>query len=261
MSPPLTIETHEGVAVLTLSRPERRNALSLEMLQALERACAEVEADAAVRVLVIAAEGPAFSAGHDLRELQAHRNDPDEGRAFFRQTLELCARVMTGLARLRQPVIAAVEGVATAAGCQLVASCDLAVAGAGARFATPGVNIGLFCTTPMVALTRNLAAKPAMEMLLTGEMIDAATALRVGLVNRVAPAGQGLTAALELAARIAAKPERITALGKAAFHRQRGMELDEAYDYASGVMLQNMLAEEAREGFSAFLDKRSPNWR
>jgi enoyl-CoA hydratase/carnithine racemase len=261
MSPPLRVETREGVALLTLARPESRNALSLEMLRCLERAAGEIEADPAARVLVIAADGPAFSAGHDLRELQAHRNDADAGAAFFKETLELCARVMTGLVRLRQPVIAAVEGVATAAGCQLVASCDLAVAGAQARFCTPGVNIGLFCTTPMVALTRNLAAKPAMEMLLTGEMIDAEAALRLGLVNRIAPKGQAVDAALELAARIAAKPGRVTALGKAAFHAQRTMDLDEAYGHASGVMLQNMLAEEAREGFAAFLEKRPPSWR
>jgi enoyl-CoA hydratase/carnithine racemase len=167
---------------------------------------------------------------------------------------------MTGLVRLRQPVIAAVEGIATAAGCQLVASCDLAVAGAGARFCTPGVNIGLFCTTPMVALTRNLAAKPAMEMLLTGEAVDAEEALRLGLVNRLAPAGEALDGALALARQIAQKPGRIAALGKAAFHQQRGMGLEEAYAMASGVMLDNMLVEEAREGFAAFLEKRKPSW-
>lgn len=258
---PLRLDRDGAVTVLTLSRPQSRNALSLETLLALDGALAEIGADSAARVLVIAAEGPAFSAGHDLRELQAHRNDPDQGRAFFTETLELCGRVMKAIVRLRQPVIAAVEGVATAAGCQLVASCDLAVAGAQARFATPGVNIGLFCTTPMVALTRNLPAKPAMEMLLTGEMIGADEALRLGLVNRLAPAGQALPTALALAQQIAARPERIVALGKAAFHAQRTLDLDDAYAYATGVMLENMLADEAQEGFAAFLEKRPPDWR
>jgi len=261
MTSPLRLESAEGVATLTLDRPERRNSLSLEMLEALEAALASLDADRDVRAVVIAAEGPAFSAGHDLRELQAHRNDADQGRAFYQRTLELCARVMIGVVRLRQPVIAAVEGVATAAGCQLVASCDLAVAGAQARFATPGVNIGLFCSTPAVALSRNVAAKPAMEMLLTGEMVDAEAARAMGLINRVAETGSALAAARALAAQIAARPERVIALGKAAFHRQRGLDLDAAYADATGVMLENMLADEATEGFAAFLDKRPPVWR
>ena len=260
MTPPLRFAAEAGVAVLTLDRADRRNSLSMEMLEALAEALARLDADGTVRAVVLAAEGPAFCAGHDLRELQAHRNDADQGRAFFERTLSLCAQLMTGVVRLRQPVIAAIEGVATAAGCQLVASCDLAVAGAGARFCTPGVNIGLFCSTPAVALSRNVPAKAAMEMLLTGEMVDAETARGFGLVNRVTPAGGALEAAKALAAGIAARPARVVALGKAAFHRQRGMELDAAYAHASGVMLDNMLASEAQEGFAAFLDKRPPQW-
>jgi enoyl-CoA hydratase/carnithine racemase len=256
MTDPLRLHVDSGVAVLTLAEPASRNALSEAMLAALTDALDRIEADAAVRCLVIAAEGPAFCAGHDLKAFQAHRGQRDYYAGIFTR----CAEVMTRIVRLPQPVIAAVEGVATAAGCQLVAACDMAVAGSAARFATPGVNIGLFCTTPAVALTRTVGPKAAMRMLLTGEMIDADTALRIGLVSDVTEAGGALDKALAWAGAIAAKPAHVVQEGKAAVRAQRGLELDEAYALASGVMVDHMLDPASGEGISAFLQKRRPNW-
>ncbi len=249
-----------GVAVLTLSRPASRNSLSEGMMAALSGALAALATDTEVRAVVLTAEGPAFSAGHDLKEIQAHRPDPDRGRAYFEGVLARCAGLMTAIVRLPQPVIAAVEGMATAAGCQLVASCDLAVAGTGARFCTPGVNIGLFCHTPMVALSRAVSRKHALEMLLLGEWVPAEEAHRMGLVNKVVPAGEALKAALEMADRIAAKSQVPVKLGKAAFYSQAEMGLDEAYAFASGVMAENMLARDADEGISAMIEKRPAQW-
>ena len=244
-----------AVATITLARPKARNALSLEVLDALAALLAEIDADRSVHVVVLAGEGTAFSAGHDLREITEH---PDE--AYRRDLFVRCSDVMVAITRLRQPVIARVHGVAPAAGCQLVASCDLAVAGASARFATPGVDIGLFCTTPMVALTRNVAPKAAMELLLTGELIPADEALRIGLVNRVV-ADDELDAAVDaLADLIASKPPETVAVGKAAFWRLRDLPLTDAYADASAVMAQNLGMDEAAEGISAFLEKRPPRW-
>jgi enoyl-CoA hydratase/carnithine racemase len=257
---PVRREDAEAVAVLTLDRPASRNALSDAMLAALAEQLTVVAADPGVRAVVIAAEGAAFSAGHDLKAIQARRGDPDGGRAYFEDLLARCAAVMTAIVRLPQPVIAAVEGVATAAGCQLVASCDLAVAGEAARFCTPGVNIGLFCSTPMVALSRNIAPKRAMEMLLLGEMVDAATARDHGLVNRVTPAGGALAEALALGRAIAAKSAATVAVGKRAFYAQAELGLDEAYRLAMAVMTENLMARDANEGVGAFLDKRPPVW-
>ena len=259
-SSPLRLETAGPVATLTLAAAQTRNALSMATLAALKGALERISDDPRLRALVIAHEGPAFSAGHDLKEITARRADPDRGRAFFAGLMAACAGVMTTIVRLPQPVVAAIEGVATAAGCQLVASCDLAIAGAGARFATPGVNIGLFCSTPMVALSRNLSRKHAMEMLLTGEMADAETAARMGLVNRVVPAGQALGEAQRLAAAIASKSAATMAIGKRAFYEQAEMTLDEAYAHAGRVMVENMLARDAQEGICAFIDKRAPVW-
>lgn len=250
----------EGVAVLTLARPAQRNSLSEATMAALSATLADIAADASVRAVVLAAEGPVFSAGHDLKEIQGHRGDADRGRAYFEDVLKRCAALMTAIVRLPQPVIAAVEGMATAAGAQLVASCDLAVAGASARFCTPGVNIGLFCHTPMVALSRNVSRKHAMEMLLLGDWIEADDAARMGLVNRVVEAGGALAAATTLAQRIAAKSQVPVKLGKAAFYAQSEMGLDDAYAYASRVMTENMLARDADEGISAVLEKRAPVW-
>jgi enoyl-CoA hydratase/carnithine racemase len=249
-----------GILVLTLARPEARNSLSQAMLAELQSAIDGGAADAGVRSVVIAARGPAFCAGHDLRELTGHRADPDGGRAFTALLMRACAKLMRSVVRCPKPAIAAVEGVATAAGCQLVATCDLAVASTTARFATPGVNIGLFCSTPMVALSRNVPRKRAMEMLLLGEMLGPYEAADFGLVNRVVPEGEALNEALDLARTLASKPPATLAMGKEAFYRQIEMPLAEAYDYAAEVMVENMMHAESKEGIGAFLDKRAPDW-
>ncbi|MBW8270151.1 enoyl-CoA hydratase [Caldovatus aquaticus] len=262
-APPLLLRRDEGggVHVLTLNRPAARNALSLAMLDALAAAFGEIAADSAVRAVVLAAEGPVFSAGHDLRELTARRADPDGGRAFFETTMTRCAEVMQAITALPQPVIAAVQGVATAAGCQLVATCDLAVASTEARFCTPGVDIGLFCSTPAVALSRAVPPKPAMEMLLLGEMIPAEEARRIHLVNRVVPPAEVMPTALDLARRIAARSALTVRLGKRNFYRQLGRPLAEAYACSAAAMVENLMAEDAAEGIGAFLGKRKPVWK
>ncbi|HRN83622.1 MAG TPA: enoyl-CoA hydratase [Hyphomicrobium sp.] len=249
-----------GIALLTLDAPARRNALSREMMSALDGALADVSVDRDVAAVVLAANGPAFSAGHDLKELSAHRTDPDGGRAFYAEIMAACARLMQGIVRTPKPVIAAVEGVATAAGCQLVATCDLAVAAETATFATPGVDIGLFCSTPMVALSRNVPRKRAMEMLLLGERLSAEDAARYGLVNRVVAPERVRDEALAMARAIAAKSRITVAIGKEAFYRQIEMPLSEAYEYAAAVMVENMMAADAAEGICAFLEKRPPVW-
>jgi enoyl-CoA hydratase/carnithine racemase len=254
-------EDHDGIAVLTLNRPAARNSLSEALLQALGDALTAIAHDRKVRVVVLAANGPAFSAGHDLKELNAHRSDDDRGRAYFKKIMDMCSTVMQQIVTLPQPVIASVQGTATAAGCQLVASCDLAVASAAARFATPGVNIGLFCSTPMVALSRNVSRKAAMEMLLTGELIPAEDAARIGLVNHVVAAGHEHAEALKLAEKIAAKSALTVKIGKEAFYKQAEMPLAGAYKYAADVMVENMLARDAEEGISAFIEKRNPKWQ
>ena len=255
-SPFLLRSDDAGVTTLTLDRPQSRNSLSLGMLRAMAEALAGIAADEAVRVVIIAGSGPAFCAGHDLKELRASGYDPDYIDALF----AACAEVMLAIVRLPKPVIARVHGIATAAGAQLVASADLAFAADDARFATPGVNIGLFCSTPMVALSRNVAPKHAMQMLLTGELIDAATALRFGLVNELAPLAELEARTLDLARRLAAKSPVTLAIGKEAFYRQAELPLAEAYDYARGVMATNLKAQDAREGIAAFLDKRPAVW-
>ncbi len=250
-----------GVTRLTLNRPDSRNSLSFAMLGALLHALEEVAQDAAVRIVVLAAAGPVFCAGHDLREITAHRNDEDAGHGFYAAAMQRCAAVMQAIVALPQPVIAEVQGIATAAGCQLVASCDLAVASEAAKFCTPGVDIGLFCSTPAVALSRAVAAKPALEMLLTGAMVPAAEAQRIGLVNRVVPAAALTEATMALAGQIASRSAHAVRLGKAAFHRQRGLPLDQAYAHCAAVMTDNLLAADAAEGIGAFLSKRSPVWQ
>ncbi len=256
----LLVERRQGVLLLTLARPDRRNSLSEAMLRALQAAIADAGADPAIRAVVLAAEGSVFCAGHDLKELTAHRTDADRGRAFTDKLMRLCATVMQAIVRCPKPVIAAVQGTASAAGCQLVATCDLAVASEEAQFCTPGVNIGLFCSTPMVALTRNVSRKRAMEMLLLGEMLPAKEAAEYGLVNRVVAPGKVLDEALALAALIAAKPPVTISIGKEAFYKQIEMPLAEAYDYAAGVMVENMLHAESKEGIGAFLEKRPADW-
>lgn len=245
-----------GIATLTLNRPAARNALSRGLMGALQAELDRIAYDRSVRVVVIAAAGPGFCAGHDLKEI---RSDPR--RETYEALFAQCSRLMQSIVRLPQPVIARVHGIATAAGCQLVASCDLAVAGAAAKFATPGVNIGLFCSTPMVALSRNVAPKHAMEMLLTGDLIEAETAARIGLVNRVVADGDLDRAVGALASQIAGKSTVTVKIGKEAFYRQREMPLGEAYDYASRVMTENMMKRDATEGIDAFIEKRQPEWK
>lgn len=258
--PVLLREDHGSIAVLTLNRPQSRNSLSKALLISLRDMLAELAASPAISVIVLTGAPPVFCAGHDLREMTARRQDPDRGRAFFRYLMGLCSEVMQAVTNCPKPVIAAVNGTATAAGCQLVASCDLAIASEQAKFATPGVNIGLFCSTPMVALSRNVPRKHAMEMLLLGESIDAATALQMGLVNRVVPADQVLSKAMDMAGVIASKSSVTIRFGKEAFYRQLEMPVAKAYDYAAEIMTENMLARDAEEGIGAFLEKRPPRW-
>jgi enoyl-CoA hydratase/carnithine racemase len=253
-------ENDGPVAVLTLNRPAARNRLSEALLRALGEALTAIAKDDSVRAVVLAANGPAFCAGHDLKELTSRRSDADGGRSYFQQIMNTCSAMMQQIVTLPQPVIAAVQGVASAAGCQLVASCDLAIASTKAGFATPGVDIGLFCSTPMVALSRNVARKHAMEMLLTGDTISAEKAAAIGLVNEVVPAGRERARAIELAQQFASKSSHVIGIGKAAFYRQIELPLAEAYAYASKVMTENMMARDAEEGICAFIEKRDPSW-
>jgi enoyl-CoA hydratase/carnithine racemase len=261
-SAPVLLRERDGdVAVLTLNRPQARNSLSEALLIALSEAFSEIGTDKTVRAVVLAANGTAFCAGHDMKELTARRADADGGRAYFSQIMTVCSGMMQMIVNLPQPVIAAVQGPASAAGCQLVASCDLAIASAAAKFATPGVDIGLFCSTPMVALSRNVARKHAMEMLLTGEMVAADDAARIGLINRVVAAGEERQAAVALAKQFASKSSYVLKIGKHAFYRQAEMGLAAAYAYASEVMTENMMARDAEEGLCAFIEKREPKWQ
>jgi len=246
-----------GITTLTLNQPERRNSLSMAMLDALYDALKVLATDDGTRVVVIAAAGNVFCAGHDLKEIRSELDSNDFQLALFRR----CSEVMQQVVNLPKPVIARVAGVATAAGCQLVASCDLAVAADTARFATPGVNIGLFCSTPMVALSRNVSRKHAMEMLLTGELISAARAEQLGLVNRIVDESKLDDAVYTMARTIAEKSGHTLKIGKGAFYRQLEMPLAEAYGYTAKVMAENMRADDAREGICAFLDKRKPDWK
>lgn len=257
---PLRRDRIGGILTLTLARPERRNALSEDMMAALQQALDGAAADASVRVIVLKADGPVFSAGHDLKELTAARAQADRGRAYFTDIMGRCARLMQTIVTHRAPVIAEVNGLATAAGLQLVASCDLAIASDTARFCTPGVNIGLFCSTPMVALSRNVGRKQAMEMLLTGELIDAATARDFGLVNRVVPEAYLGQVTAKYAETIAAKSPLTLKIGKAAFYAQAELPLADAYAHCAAVMVENMLARDAEEGIAAVLEKRAPVW-
>lgn len=250
-----------GILRLTMNDVARRNALSETMLATLREAFEEAGSGPAVRVIVLAANGPVFCAGHDLKEMTAGRAGNHGGKAYFAHVMSLCAGVMQGIVNCPKSVIAEVTGVATAAGCQLVASCDLAIAEDTAQFSTPGVHIGLFCSTPMVALSRNVADKHAMEMLLTGDMTSAARAAEIGLVNRaVAPEALQNTV-IEMARKIASKSSMTLATGKRAYYAQREMTLTDAYDYASGVMVDNMLVQDAQEGIGAFIAKRAPKWQ
>jgi enoyl-CoA hydratase/carnithine racemase len=254
-------ERRQGILRLTLNDPETRNSLSETMMASLAITLDEAKQDPETRVIVIAAEGLAFCSGHNLKEITERRRDADHGKAYFAKLMAHCSALMQEIVHHPRPVIAEVNAPASAAGCQLVASCDLAIASEQARFAAPGVNIGLFCSTPMIALSRNVSRKHAMEMLLTGEMISASDAERIGLVNRVVATQLLRTSVDDLALRIASKSKAVTKIGKEAFYRQIDMPLADAYDYAARVMVENLLMQDAKEGIDAFVEKRSPDWQ
>ena len=250
-----------GVYRLTLNDAKKRNALSEEMMAKLKSLLTDATDNKSIRVIIIAGNGPAFCSGHDLKQMTAGRDNDDQGLTYFKKVFASCSELMQMIVEHPKPIIAEVSGVAAAAGCQLVACCDLAVAGKSARFITPGVNIGLFCSTPMVALSRNVSNKAAMEMLLTGEMVSADKAEHIGLINRVtddADLEQETTALAEL---IASKSSLTLKIGKEAFYKQKDMPLSEAYDFASKVMVDNMLEHDAKEGIGSFLEKRKPKWQ
>ena len=250
----------DGIATLTLNAPASLNALSDAMLAALKAEFARLGADKTVRVVILKGAGKSFCAGHDLKEMQRGREAPDKGRAYFADLFARCAEVMQMIPALPQPVIAEVHGIATAAGCQLVASCDMAVAAEGTRFGVNGVNIGLFCSTPMVALSRNVPRKVAFEMLTTGQFIDTARALEIGLINRSVPGDRLADDTRALAAIVARKLTAAVKIGKRAFYDQIEMSRAEAYTYAAEVMVENMLWRDTEEGISAFIEKRQPDW-
>jgi enoyl-CoA hydratase/carnithine racemase len=260
MSGLISQERPRAVLRLTLNDPASRNSLSEAMMSALHGAIKAAEADTSVRAIVVAAVGPAFCAGHNLKDIHAHRKDPDRGRAYFERLMAQCAALMQSIVNCPKPVIAEVHAIASAAGCQLVASCDLAIASDTARFQTPGVNIGLFCSTPMVALSRNVSRKAAMEMLLTGDAIDAAEARRIGLVNRVVSPNMLADDVAALAEKIASKPASTVKTGKTAFYQQLEMPLADAYLHTAKVMTENLLARDSEEGIGAFIEKRPPRW-
>ena len=259
---PVLLRQDQGpVCILTLNRPEARNSLSENMLEALNEALTQVAGSKETKAVILAANGPVFCAGHDIREMQGHRGDADNGKAFFEAMFRACSAVMQKIVACPKPVIAAVEGTATAAGCQLVATCDLAIASDEAKFCTPGVHIGLFCSTPAVAVARNVGRKRAMEMLLLGEMIEAQDACDYGLVNRVVAKADVMQTAMSFAETIASKSAAANAVGKATFYQQISTPLDEAYACAGKAMVENMMLDDADEGLGAFLDKREPRWR
>ena len=251
----------DGILKVVLNNPKSGNTLSEKMMSSLQIVLDDAAIDKKVRVIIIASEGSVFSAGHDLKEIRAERLNPDKGKSYFTQVLLKCSSLMQSIVNNPKPVIAEVAGIATAAGCQLVASCDLAYASNSARFATPGVNIGLFCSTPMVALSRNISNKHSMEMLLTGELISSQKASQIGLINESVKDETLQKFVLERATTISKKSTMTLKTGKIAFYKQLNMSLPEAYQYASGVMLENMLQLDAEEGINAFLEKRSPNWQ
>lgn len=256
------LERHvdNAVAYLRMNAPDRLNALSDEMLAALQDTFEELRGDAAVRAIVISGAGKAFCAGHDLKQMTAGRQSEDGGKAYFKDLFDRCARMMMTIQSLPQPVIAQVHGIATAAGCQMVATCDMAVAAQGTRFGVNGVNIGLFCSTPMVALSRNIARKKAFEMLTTGSFIETDEAAAIGLINKAVPMDALEEETRKLAETVAGKLGAAVKIGKEAFYRQSTMTTEQAYDYAGQVMVENMLYRDTEEGITAFLEKRPPDW-
>lgn len=259
--PILTCEHQGAIAILALNNPAARNCLSEAMIEALHKTVKALSSDGTTQTIVLTANGPVFCSGHDMKELTASRSNADRGRAYFEDILARCSAMMMSIVHSPIPVIAVVEGMATAAGCQLVATCDLAVAGASTRFCTPGVNIGLFCSTPMVALSRKISRKRALEMLLLGELVGAEDAANYGLINRVVPDGEAMSQAMTMAGIIASKSPATVAIGKEAFYKQLEMSQSDAYDLASEAMTKNLLLNDAEEGMGAFLEKRTPHWR
>ena len=253
--------SEDGILFLTLNNPHNHNALSEEMMINIQSALDESVNNKQIRVIIISADGPTFSAGHDLKELTIARKNPDKGKEYFKKLMGKCSKLMQTIVNNPKPVIAEVAGVATAAGCQLVASCDLAYASKNASFATPGVNIGLFCSTPMVAVSRNISNKNSMEMLLTGDLISADKAEKIGLINQAVDGALLKKRTLEAAQKISKKSAMTLKIGKEAFYKQIDMTLSEAYDYASNVMVENMLKLDAEEGIGAFIEKRKPKWQ
>lgn len=256
----LTSHDEHGVQRITMNNPKRRNSLSEDMMAALQKAIDKASEDNNVRVIILNAIGPVFSAGHDMKEITEKRGDSDNGKAYFEKIMGICSTLMTSIVRCPKPIIAEVSGTATAAGLQLASSCDLIIASEEARFCTPGVNIGLFCSTPMVALSRSISRKHAMEMLLTGDMMDVETAYRFGLVNRIVERPELSQVTEQIARQIASKSAAVVAIGKEAFYRQKELSLDEAYAYCSNVMVTNLLMHDSKEGICAFIDKRKPDW-
>ena len=259
--PALLVEQNGPICTLTLNRPRQRNALTAALINDLKDAISKIALQTSVHVIIIAASGSAFCAGHDLGELKAHAQDQDRGKAFYQELFQSCSALMLAITKCPKPIIAQVQGIATAAGCQLVATCDLAVAAKEARFATPGVHIGLFCSTPMVALTRAIGRKKSMEMLVTGDAISAEEAQQYGLINKAVEPEKLEETVLQLADKIAGKSPLTLAIGKTAFHEQINQSLPDAYDAACEVMTANMLIQDAAEGIDAFLAKRPPVWR
>ena len=256
-----TFLNENGVMRFNLNSPENLNALSENMMDLIQNGLDKASLDKNVRVIIISGEGSTFSSGHDLKELKAARKGTDKGKKYFLKIMKKCSKMMQTIIKCPKPIIAEVAGTATAAGCQLVASCDLAYASSSAKFATPGVNIGLFCSTPMVALSRNASSKQSMEMLLTGDLISAEEAEQKGLINKSLSGDDLENYLLEKAKKISSKSSTTLKIGKKAFYRQIEMPLDKAYEYASQVMVENMMDQDAKEGIEAFLEKRNPNWK
>jgi len=254
------IELKRKILNLTLNNPDHQNTLSEEMIKELDKNLQDAAKDDNVKVIILSSKGPVFCAGHNLKDLSSRRSDPDKGRGYFEKIFQNCSNLMINIIKNPKPVIALVNGIATAAGCQLVASCDLAYASTTAKFATPGVNIGLFCSTPMVALSRNVNKKSSMEMLLTGDLIEASKAMEIGLINDVFSSEQLVEKVFGVAEKISSKSMVTLKIGKEAFYKQKEMTLEEAYNYTSSVMMENMLKKDSEEGISAFIEKRKPVW-
>ena len=254
------VAINKKILNLTLNDPEHQNTLSEDMIAELDKNLQDAAKDNSVKVIILSSTGPVFCAGHNLKDLNSKRSDIDKGKGYFEKIFKSCSNLMINIIKNPKPVIASINGIATAAGCQLVASCDLAYASTNAKFATPGVNIGLFCSTPMVALSRNVNKKPSMEMLLTGDLIESTKAKEIGLINEVCSPEQLVEKVFVIAEKISSKSMTTLKIGKEAFYKQKEMTIEEAYKYTSAVMIENMLKKDSEEGIRAFIEKRTPTW-